>query len=152
MAKLVGSKLVGSSQVKAREYPAGVVEVLDGDTVRMLIDLGGKTYAEWDVRLRGVYCPERGKPGGPEATAFTREWLAGHVDDAGWFKVTTYKAGAKAWKPGDVEARTFVRYVGDVEAWTGGNLARAIVAAGHGTEQPLTARMRDAGTTRKATA
>jgi endonuclease YncB( thermonuclease family) len=123
-----------TTAMPAREYPARVSDVIDGDTVRMLVDLGGKTYAEWDIRLKDAWCPERSQPGGFEATSFTREWITAHVDHAGWLRIRTYKATAGTWKPGDAERRTFVRYVADVlDFWTGASLADALVMAGHAT-------------------
>lgn len=62
----------------AREYPAEIVRVIDGDTFVANIDLGLGIEARLrHVRLLGVDAPERGSAGGEESRTFARETLAG---------------------------------------------------------------------------
>lgn len=59
-----------------RMYPGStVVEVIDGDTVRIEIDLGFNIAWTVSVRLHGVAAREKRRPGGPEA----RDHLAGLI-------------------------------------------------------------------------
>ncbi|AMW33250.1 micrococcal nuclease [Fervidobacterium changbaicum] len=65
-------------QYQGEYKPCYVVEVIDGDTIK--VDLGGEKYK---VRLIGVNTPEtnhpvkRVEPYGPEAKAFTKKILTG---------------------------------------------------------------------------
>lgn len=54
-------------------YGATVLSVHDGDTLRVMADLGFEVYARVDVRLAGCNAPELSQPGGQAAKA----WLAG---------------------------------------------------------------------------
>lgn len=62
------------------EYRASVIRVIDGDTVDLRIDLGFEVGLNMRVRLAGIDAPERGKPGGSEATKWLTEKLSPHVD------------------------------------------------------------------------
>jgi micrococcal nuclease len=66
--------------VNPRRYPATLVRVVDGDTVDLDVDLGFRVWARQRFRLVGINCPEATAPGGSEATAFTKAWLAEHVE------------------------------------------------------------------------
>lgn len=57
------------------EYRADVIKVIDGDTVHVRVDLGFDVSIFETIRLTGVNAPERGKPGGAEAT----EWLRSKI-------------------------------------------------------------------------
>jgi micrococcal nuclease len=48
---------------------ATVVEVVDGDTVRLDVDLGFYVRVRMLCRLVGLNAPEHNQPGGPQATA-----------------------------------------------------------------------------------
>lgn len=101
-------------------YKACLARVIDGDTFVLSIDLGFHISAEKHVRLRDVNCPERSALGGPEATAFVLDLLAGRP-----LLVKTYK-----------DQRSFIRWVCDV--WVDADpapldVAQEIIKAGHGT-------------------
>lgn len=53
-------------------YKATVIRWVDGDTVWLRVDLGFRLWMEEDFRLFGLDTPEHNKPGGVEATAFSR--------------------------------------------------------------------------------
>mgnify|MGYP001567954800 CR=1 FL=1 len=55
------------------EYRASVIRVVDGDTVDLRVDLGFGMGLNDRFRLAGIDAPERGKPGGSEATAWLTE-------------------------------------------------------------------------------
>lgn len=108
---------------QGRSYPVlGVKEVHDGDTVRLLIDVGFEAcHFPW-LRVRDLYCPELGKPGGQEAKEAAVELLEGA--DQLW--VTTFK------RPGwtDME-KSFARYIAEIGI-DGRSFAETMVELGHG--------------------
>ena len=55
------------------EYKATVENVVDGDTVDVLVDLGFKTSTRQRVRLARIDTPERSQPGYAAARDFVRE-------------------------------------------------------------------------------
>lgn len=71
-----------------------IVRVVDGDTLRLRIDLGWKITTEQDVRLRGVDTPE---PRGAErycgkyVTAAVEEWIDKRTDSKRMVKVDSRK-------------------------------------------------------------
>lgn len=56
-------------------YTAKVVEVVDGDTLRLDLDLGLRMRSVQPVRLAGVDCPEHGTAAGDAATGYVRSLL-----------------------------------------------------------------------------
>lgn len=65
------------------EYRAKVVNVVDGDTVDVQIDLGFHIVVSQRCRLRGVNCPEvhgASKVAGLAAKDFTAKWVASLAD------------------------------------------------------------------------
>jgi micrococcal nuclease len=53
------------------EYRARCLNVVDGDTIDVLVDLGLRTYQTHRIRLAHVDTPERGQDGFREAKEFT---------------------------------------------------------------------------------
>lgn len=94
-------------------YRALVLRVLDGDTVRLLVDLGFYARQQVDLRLKDVAAPELNQPGGPEAREFVATWLAS-TPRLDWPLVVTTEV-THAVEP--TQTRTFARYVGDI--WSG---------------------------------
>lgn len=58
-------------------FQAICTNVVDGDTIDILLDLGFKTTAERRVRLLNVDTPERGQVNYKEATDFTKSCVEG---------------------------------------------------------------------------
>jgi endonuclease YncB( thermonuclease family) len=56
-------------------YAATVEKVVDGDTLRAVIDLGFGATVREKLRLRGINCPELGTPDGEQAKKFVQELL-----------------------------------------------------------------------------
>jgi hypothetical protein len=86
----------------------------DGDTVKLLIDLGFDMRTEKWIRLAGVNAPELNEPGGPEAKLFVEKWLMAatlRMPTAKWplSVVTDITTAAEP-----TERTTFTRYVGYV--------------------------------------
>ncbi len=67
-------------------YRATVLEVIDGDTIDLMVDLGFSVYHKIRVRLNGINTPEsrtkdlREKELGLKAKAFTKDWTTRHKD------------------------------------------------------------------------
>ena len=65
-------------------YQAKVLNVIDGDTLDLLVDLGFNVHHQIRVRLNGLNTPEkrssdiREKELGLKATSFTSDWVARH--------------------------------------------------------------------------
>lgn len=91
-----------------------ILDVRDGDTVRLLLDAGCETGLWPWLRLAGVNCPELGSSGGPEAAAFTRRAL----DGAARVRAT-------------LSGRSFARWVATVTC-DGADLSQMLIDAGHG--------------------
>lgn len=116
--------------VQVRHYPvARVVDVHDGDTLKLDVDLGFSThYYPW-IRLRGVRAPELHEPAGPQARQELEAWLATDAPD-GLVEVATFRV-AGAMKE-IREQQTFIRYVGIVTSPTTGQELNAwLVARGY---------------------
>jgi hypothetical protein len=92
-------------------YRATILEVVDGDTVRTLIDQGLHGRQQEDLRLVDVWAPESGHPGGTETEMFVRGWMASLDKSRRWpIEVDT----VPNTRPEPEERRSFVRYAADV--------------------------------------
>jgi endonuclease YncB( thermonuclease family) len=60
---------------KSWQGRAEIIEVIDGDTIRVFVDLGFSIYARLSVRIHGVNSPEMNTPGGLAAKVFTEQLL-----------------------------------------------------------------------------
>lgn len=86
------------------DYRARALTVLDGDTIRMLMDQGFNGRQQEDIRLVNVTAPEKSEPGGPETKQFVIDWIEKFPGE--WpLRVLTSKSKS------DVETRSFVRYL-----------------------------------------
>jgi|GEM_PF-5202168 len=54
-------------------YPVAFKSWVDGDTARILLDLGLRTRWEGNARIAGINCPELRDPGGYEALKFAEQ-------------------------------------------------------------------------------
>ena len=57
------------------EYRARDLSVVDGDTLRLLVDTGFYARHQVDLRLLDVWAPELKEPGGEETKGFVINWL-----------------------------------------------------------------------------
>lgn len=104
---LAGLAFTLAVHAEPRTYPATVQRVIDGDTVRLEVDLGfSVTLHGVDVRMADVYAPERFTPQGPAATEALRSLLP--VGAAVTF--------TPRLTPGGDMQRSFTRYVGTIVA------------------------------------
>lgn len=113
---------------------AQLVRVKDGDTFVAVLDQGFRQTLEIDVRLLGVYAPEKGEPGWAECTNFTADWLGREAaSGATWpFVVTTVRMART-----DREQTTLERYLCTVTSLDStrhlnAELVEFIHAAGYG--------------------
>ena len=95
-----------------------VVDLHDGDTVRLLLALGLAVSAFPWLRLGGVSAPELRAAGGPAARDYTAAALAAARD----ITVT-------------VHGRSFARWLARVDV-DGTDLADLLIEAGHGVPYP----------------
>lgn len=112
-------------------YRARFVRAVDGDTIQMLLDDGRRRYGDEDIRVKDLWCPERGEPGYAEATAEARDWhlTVALTSPHEWpFMVELLKRP----RAGD-ETRSLTRYVGDIYDEHLNSFANWMVANGYGT-------------------
>ena len=104
---------------------ASLDRVTDGDTYRLLLDMGMRIYTEQAIRLQGVNCPELNTSAGQEAKQFAITWFGEHNHlGVRWpYYVRTEK-----------DRMTFNRYVGIVVCGEDHSLADDILAAEMGVE------------------
>jgi len=68
-------KKVTMTDTPSYTYVARIAEVLDGDTLRVIADVGFGILMRDKLRLRGINCPELKEPGGEEAKRFVQKRL-----------------------------------------------------------------------------
>lgn len=94
--------------VPAFAEEAHVLRVIDGDTLR--VEIHGEPV---NLRLLGVDAPERNEAGGPEATAFVKQWVAkGGTVDIEYGKRRYGKYGrllAWIWRDGQLLQEELIR-------------------------------------------
>lgn len=101
------------------EYRAKVVHVVDGDTLRLEVDLGLETTRLITVRLSGINCPEKNTPEGVVAMGFTAQWVREQASPEGYLLIHTVKDKrekygrylADVWGSFDVEKSLNARLV-----------------------------------------
>jgi endonuclease YncB( thermonuclease family) len=96
-------------------YRAEVLDVHDGDTYRLRVDLGFRCAVTIQCRLHGVDAPELNTPEGKAARNFALEAIEG-----GEVVIQSYK-----------DQRSFERWVCDVWLPDGRSLADTLVQAGY---------------------
>jgi micrococcal nuclease len=72
------------------QYKAKVLNIVDGDTIDVTIDLGLQIYSNQRIRLYGIDTPERGQAGFSEATARLRSLIEGKEVSLKTHKVSKY--------------------------------------------------------------
>lgn len=107
--------------------------VHDGDTVKVLVDLGFDARIEKWIRLAGVRAPEVGQPGSTETWTFVATWLMNRAGFSAaakrhlrWpLRITTEMTRTEE----PTERTSFARYVGTIyDASGGGSLNTAVDA------------------------
>jgi micrococcal nuclease len=122
-AAQIAAPEVGASKPEADlyHYRAIVMEVIDGDTVVVDLDLGFHTWIHGEhIRLFGINAPEHNQPGGAEATEFLRDRVEG---------VSVILQTIKGAKGVDRQEK-YGRYLGIL--WLGDtNINEFMIQAGH---------------------
>lgn len=62
------------------EYRCSLVNVVDGDTVDVSVDMGFRVYQTMRMRLYGIDTPEKGQEGWVEATEYVKGWFSTAMD------------------------------------------------------------------------
>jgi endonuclease YncB( thermonuclease family) len=105
-------------------YRAALITVIDGDTLRLLIDTGYHGRVEEDIRLLAVSAPETYQPGGQETTVYVSDWMHA-LEDLRWpLQVVTVPN--RNLEPD--ERRTFTRYLGTVSDIVDGRILNTDLA------------------------
>lgn len=99
------------------EYKAAVLNVVDGDTLDMEVDLGFETLTRQRIRLLGINCPEKNTEPGKAARKFVVDWVQAHGPA---FTLTTLRD----------RREKYGRYLGTITATGVGPLDVALVKAG----------------------
>lgn len=113
-------------------YGATVLNVIDGDTIDLMIDLGFNIHHKIRVRLYGVNTPESRtkdlaeKEMGLKAKSFTKDWLTNHK----WVYVNTIPD--KNDKYGRILARIYSS--DDINLQTTACLNKDIIQSGYARE------------------
>lgn len=109
-------------------YNAKVVEVTDGDTLVLSVDLGIRWLmgmraeaTRTKVRLSGCNSPEKNSPEGKAAKAWTTRWVEG--------KTLLLKVDVN--KQEEPSTEKYGRVFGDVITQDGRSLVQELVEAGH---------------------
>lgn len=103
---------------------AELLDVIDGDTLRLRIDLGWRVYIDGEIRVLGVNAPEMNTPQGVNARLFVIDLFR-----------TTGNTMVVTSKRRDPD-RSFARYLADVTLADGRDLAQTVIDAGHGVKYP----------------
>lgn len=97
------------------QFKGTIVSVTDGDTYKILVDLGFGVFNKISIRLRGIDCPERHTPEGKIVKEKVTELLTGKS-----CVIVTF------------QDKSFDRYVADIELEGIPNLALYLITQGWG--------------------
>ncbi len=67
--------MLKAARVKSWQGKCVVVEVWDGDTIHVTIDLGFNVFINTKVRIHNCWAPELKEPGGEASRNFLAGWL-----------------------------------------------------------------------------
>jgi len=106
---------------------ARLLEVHDGDSIRLDVDQGFSTHAYVWVRLADVRAPELSEAGGQQARTDVETWFREHAPD-GQVQLVTEKVD----RPLEIRFRqSFTRYIGVVIAPNGAELNQYLIDSGY---------------------
>jgi endonuclease YncB( thermonuclease family) len=103
---------------------ATVKRWVDGDTVKVMVDLGFGVWQSVTLRVVGVDCPEHNEPGFEEANAFVNALAPVGTDIA-----------IQTIKNTDAAAQTFGRWLARVWTPDGVDVAQELIKNGHGVRK-----------------
>lgn len=99
-------------------WRCAIIDVHDGDTIRVEIDRGMDDESIRWIRLRDVFAPELSQLGGVECRTFVETWIRAHTDNTVWpFMLETFRTPRS-----DIDVVTLSRFVGMITAADGSNL------------------------------
>lgn len=73
-----------SEDMTDRLFPCQVTRVVDGDTLRVIIDHGFDLRSDQIVRIAGINAPELSTPEGQKAKTWAINWVASHASKGEW--------------------------------------------------------------------
>ena len=76
-------------------FLAKVLKVIDGDTIKFIIDRGFYDYSEMNIRLARIDAPEKRK--GETEGYESKEWLETFLEDHETILLHTFKHGKYRW-------------------------------------------------------
>lgn len=114
------------------EYRAQLVEVIDGDTVRLLADTGFYARHQIDLRLLDVNAPELRDPGGQESSEWVQLWFETRLSYGLNWPLLIRTQTTRVTEP--TEKQTFTRYIGDIYDITNGDHLNAQLRHWLGTQ------------------
>src|SRR5262245_48711322 len=112
------------------DYQAQVLNVHDGDTLRLRTDLGFYVRFDQTVRLAGLNAPELSTPEGQAAKAFAESWIADHVTPAVIMTTIPALVGVRTQKDKQEKYGRYLATIYDLADATS-TLNAALLAAGH---------------------
>jgi len=102
------------------KFYAEILKIKDGDTAKVLVDLGFSVFCIQSIRIKGLNAPELNKSEESKAGKASRDYL-----------MTLLPVGSKVLIKTEKYRQSFTRYVGDIYREDGSNVAELLVAAGH---------------------
>lgn len=106
------------------DYRAGLIRVIDGDSVVLMLDQGFNGRQEEEIRLLNVSAPERNELGGAESRKFVEDWFLNLDYTLRW---PLYVKTVPNTNVEPNEKRTFVRYLATI--WKFGNMSQSLNGA-----------------------
>ena len=102
------------------QYKAKVLNIVDGDTIDVTIDLGLSIYSNQRIRLYGIDTPERGQSGFKEATDRLRSLIEGKEVIIRTQKVSKYGQYLGEIVVGDIDVNKTMVTEGYAKEYFGG--------------------------------
>lgn len=109
-------------------YPlTGTPVVIDGDTVKVELDLGFSLYHKVNIRLAGLNAPEVNTTEGQAVRSSVSAWVLAHTTTQNHWRAITYKSGqdkygrylATVIAPNGEELNAWLLDSGQAKSWDG---------------------------------
>lgn len=109
------------------KFYATIIEVHDGDTIKVDVDLGFNVFTHISIRVQGLYCKElyTGSDSDKAEGKAARDYLK-----------TLLPVGSEVVIHTDKYRQSFTRFVGEIFLPDGRNIADIMISSGHGTSTP----------------
>lgn len=104
------------------KFYATVLKIIDGDTIKLNVDLGFSVSTNVSIRIKGMNAPEINRAESAEAGKASRDYLALIIPVGSQIVIHTEKY-----------RQSFTRFIGDVYTEDGRSVAELMVNAGFAT-------------------